>query len=289
MRMKSLATRPYRRGLAGPHQLLWQFVSYAILITLALTSLAPLVWMLVTSVKDRREVFTTVLPSAISFSNYERIWERYDLAQHFFNSMVVTSLTVSIVVVASTLAAYVFAKFDFPGRNAIFYMLISTIMIPKHALLIPMFIFLKDINLINTLPGLSISFLGASIGFSIFVMRAFFQSLPDELGDAGRIDGCSEFDVFLRIYLPLTRPGLATIVIFQFVDTWNEFLFSTTFILDPTQKTIQPAIYQVVGRYSVDYPALTSGLVLAVLPMVLMYLVMQRQFINGLTEGALRG
>ena len=270
------------------HYLL-RVLNYGLLIWLAIVTGFPLFWMLFTSVKERREVFGTFLPKTIDFSNYARVWTGLNLSQHLLNSVFVTGLTVIIVAATVTLAAYAFARLEFPGRDIIFYIFLAAIMIPGHAILIPMFTFLKRIDLLNTLPGLSFSFLGGSIPFAIFLMRAFFKTLPSELGDAGRIDGCSELGVFRHIYLPLARPGVATILIFQFVGTWNEFLFSTTFISDPDLKTIQPAVYQAVGRYSTDYPALSAGLVLALIPIVTMYLLMQRQFIKGLTAGALQG
>jgi ABC-type glycerol-3-phosphate transport system permease component len=266
-----------------------QVVNYVILVWLAIVTGFPLFWMIITSIKERREVFGTFLPTTIDFSNYARVWTGLNLSDHLLNSVFVTGLTVTIVIVTVTLAAYAFARLEFPGRDIIFYIFLAAIMIPGHAILIPMFTFLKRIDLLNTLPGLSFSFLGGSIPFAIFLMRAFFKTLPSELGDAGRIDGCSEFGVFRHVYLPLARPGVATILIFQFVGTWNEFLFSTTFISDPDLKTIQPAVYQAVGRYSVDYAALSSGLVMALIPIVAMYLLMQRQFIKGLTAGALQG
>jgi ABC-type glycerol-3-phosphate transport system permease component len=266
-----------------------QVINYIILIWLAIFTGAPLFWMLITSVKERHEVFGTFLPNMIDFSNYARVWRGLNLSQHLLNSLFVTGVTVSIVIVTATLAAYAFARLEFPGRDLIFYIFLAAMMIPGHAILVPMFIFLKRINLLNTLPGLSYSFLGGSIPFATFLMRAFFRTLPNELGDAGRIDGCNELGVFYRIYLPLARPGMATILIFQFVSSWNEFLFSTTFISDPNLKTIQPAVYQAVGRYSVDYAALSAGLVIALIPILVMYLLMQRQFIKGLTAGALHG
>jgi ABC-type glycerol-3-phosphate transport system permease component len=272
-----------------PRHFIIRVISYIILIWLAVFTGAPLFWILITSVKERREVFGTLLPKTIDLSNYARAWTGFNLLQHFLNSLFVTGVTITIVIVTVTLAAYAFARLEFPGRNIIFYIFFAAIMIPGHAILIPMFIFLKRIDLLNTLPGLSFSFLGGSIPFAIFLMRAFFRTLPSELGDAGRIDGCNEVDVFRRIYLPLARPGMATILILQFVGTWNEFLFSNTFISDPKLKTIQPAVYQAVGRYSVDYAALSSGLVMALIPIVVMYLLMQRQFIKGLTAGALQG
>ena len=266
-----------------------QAITYVILILLAIILAFPLVWMLLTSVKNQREVFTSILPSTLDFSNYQRVWTGLDLPRHLANSLYVTVLTVTIVVFVATLAGYVFARYQFRGRDLLFYVFLGAMMIPQQAILIPMFIFLKNISLLNTLTGLSFSFLGGSVAFGIFLMRAFFKSLPGELADAARIDGCSDFGVFRYVYLPLARPGIATVTIFQFMGTWNEFLFSTSFISKPELRTIQPSLYQAIGRYTTDYTALSSGLVLAIIPIVILYLVLQRQFIKGLTAGALKG
>ncbi len=266
-----------------------QTLTYAILLIVAIIMAFPLAWILLTSVKNQREVFGTFLPKSLDFSNYGRVWQAMELPQHLFNSVIVTGLTVGLVVLTVTLAGYAFARLEFPGREPFFYVFLIALMIPGQALLIPMFIFLRDISLLNSLPGLSFSFLGGAVPFATFLMRAFFKSLPSELGDAGKIDGCTEFGVFRHIYLPLARPGVATILIFQFVGTWNEFMFSTTFISDPDLKTIQPALYQAIGRYATDYTALSSGLVMALIPIITVYLLLQSQFIKGLTAGALRG
>jgi ABC-type glycerol-3-phosphate transport system permease component len=264
-------------------------ITYVILILLAAILAFPLVWMVLTSFKNQREVFSSLLPKSIDFSNYLRVWTTLDLPRHLANSVYVTVLTVTIVVVVSTLAGYVFARYQFRGRDLIFYIFLGAMMIPGQAILIPMFTFLKSLNLLNSLTGLSLSFLGGSVAFAIFLMRAFFRTLPSELGDAGQIDGCNDFGVFRYVYLPLARPGIATVTIFQFMGTWNEFMFSTTFISSPDLKTIQPALYQAVGRYSTDYTALSSGLVLAIIPIVVLYLLLQQHFIKGLTAGALKG
>src|SRR5258708_24366781 len=211
------------------------------------------------------------------------------LPRHFANSLYVTGLTVLIVIIVSALAGYAFARCEFRGREILFYVFIGAMMIPAQAILIPMFTFLKSIGLLNSLTGLSLSFLGGSVAFGIFLMRAFFRTLPSELGDAATIDGCDDFGVFRYIYLPLAQPGIATVTIFQFQGTWNEFMFSTTFISSPALKTIQPALFQAVGRYSTDYTALSSGLMMAIIPIVVIYVLLQRQFIRGLTAGALKG
>lgn len=262
---------------------------YVTLAAIAVVQAFPLVWMILTSVKNQREVFSSFLPARLDFSNFVRVWNAIDLPKHLINSLYVTTLTVAIVVFVATLAGYVFARFHFRGRDLLFYIFIGAMMIPGQAILIPMFQFLKAIGLLNTLTGLSLSYLGGAVAFSIFLMRSFFLSLPKELGDAGRIDGCTEFGVFRYVYLPLAKPGIATVVIIQSMGIWNEFMFSNTFISSPNLKTIQAALFQAVGRYSTDYTALSSGLMLALVPIVTVYLILQRQFIQGLTAGALKG
>lgn len=262
---------------------------YVTLVAIAIVQAFPLVWMILTSVKNQREVFSSILPARLDFSNFVRVWNAIDLPKHLINSLYVTTLTVVIVVIVATLAGYVFARFHFRGRDLLFYIFIGAMMIPGQAILIPMFQFLKAIGLLNTLTGLSLSYLGGAVAFSIFLMRSFFLSLPKELGDAGRIDGCTEFGVFRHVYLPLAKPGIATVVIIQSMGIWNEFMFSNTFISSPSLKTIQAALFQAVGRYSTDYTALSSGLMLALVPIVTVYLILQKQFIQGLTAGALKG
>lgn len=264
--------------------------TYAVLIVIALLQIFPLMWMVLTSLKERREVFGgSILPSTLEFGNYVRVWTALNAPRHFANTAFVTAMTVAIVVCVATLAGYAFARLEFPGRDLLFYIFLGSMMIPGQVILIPMFIFLKRLGMINTLHGLSFSYLGGALPFAIFLMRAFFKSLPRELADAGRIDGCSDFGLFGRIFLPLARPGIATITIFQFLGTWNEFMFATTFISTPKLKTIQSALYAAVGRYSTDWTALCAGLSMAVLPILIVYLLLQRQFIQGLTAGAIKG
>lgn len=270
-------------------QVIQKTLTYIFLIILSIVLGFPLFWMLLTSVKNRREVFNQFLPSQIDLSNFSRVWSEMDLPMHLGNSLFVTGLNVLIVVVTATLAGYAFARLTFNRRDTIFYAFIVAMMIPGQALLIPMFQYLKNLGLLNTHVGLSLSMTGGAIAFAIFLMRSFFKSLPGELGDAGKIDGCDEWGVFRHIYLPLARPGIATVIIFQFMGTWNEFMFSTTFLNTPNEKTIQPALYQVVGRYSIDYTALSAGLLMAILPILIVFLLLQKQFIKGLTAGAFKG
>jgi ABC-type glycerol-3-phosphate transport system permease component len=181
----------------------------------------------------------------------------------------------------------VFAKYQFFGKNLFFTLILATMMIPFQVVMIPLYLVLVRLGLIDSLAGLIVP--GATSAFGIFLMRQFIESLPSELIDAARIDGASEFGIYTRIVLPQMGAALATLGIFQFMGTWNEFMFSTTFIYDPRLKTIQPSLYQAVGRYSVDYTALSSGLILAIIPILIVFFTLQRQFIRGLTAGAFKG
>jgi ABC-type glycerol-3-phosphate transport system permease component len=278
-----------RTSSMPPGRIVARTAIYLILILLVIIEAFPLVWLILTSVKNSHEVFGTFLPSSLDFSNFGRVWVSFNLPQHLLNSLYVTVLTVAVVIAVSTTAGYAFAKFRFPGREWLFYLFMGAMMIPGQAILIPMFQFLKAVGLLNTLTGLSLSYLGGATAFAIFLMRAFFLSLPHDLGEAARVDGASEWRTFWDIYLPLARPGIAAVLIIQSMNTWNEFMFSSTFIITPALKTIQPALFQAVGQYSTDYTALSSGLIMALIPVITVYLVLQRQFIEGMTAGALKG
>ncbi len=284
-----VAERPATDSKARFIHIFSRTLIYIVLLLIMVIEAFPLVWMLLTSVKNQREVFSSFLPQRLDFSNFQRVWVAIDLPRHLLNSLYVTTLTVTIVVIVATLAGYAFARYSFRGRDILFYIFIAAMMIPGQAILIPMFQFLKTVGLLNTLTGLSLSYLGGSVAFAIFILRSFFLSLPSELGDAAKIDGASEFGAFWHVYLPLARAGIATVVIIQSLGTWNEFMFSTTFLSTPALKTIQSALFQAVGRYSTDYTALSSGLILALIPIVTVYLILQKQFIRGLTAGALKG
>ncbi len=293
--MTNRATSLSMRNLTAPETRasrsipLARLLTYVVLIAIAIVEAFPLAWMIVTSVKDSHEVFNTVLPSEINWQNFPRVWFAMNFPVHLANSLYVTGLTVALVVALATPAAYGFARYRFPGRELVFYIFIGMMMVPPQAILIPMFQFLRSLHLLNSLTGLALSYVGGGTAFAVFLMRTFFLSLPGELGDAARLDGCNDFQVFWHVYLPLARPGMASVVIIQSLYTWNEFMFSNTLITSPGLKTVQSAVFQAVGQYGTDYTALCSGLIIALVPVVLVYLALQRQFISGLTAGALKG
>jgi ABC-type glycerol-3-phosphate transport system permease component len=267
-----------------------RLLGYLILLTLTMLSAFPLLWMALTSLRARSEVFSgNLLPRQVTLAAYQFIWSELHIMTFFGNSVWVTFWTVTVVVALATLAGYAFAHIDFWGKQVIFLTLLSTLMVPGAVLIIPLFLQLRLLNLIDTQLGLILAYIGGGLAFAVFLMRSFFETLPSELVDAGHIDGASEFAIFWRIMLPLAKPGIATITIFQFMGTWNEFIFAATFVHTPELRTLQPTIFAMVGRYSTNWPALAAGLTISVLPIIIVYVFMQRHFVAGLTSGAVKG
>ncbi len=249
----------------------------------------PFVWMLLTSLREANTIFGgSIIPDKFTFAGYQTAWTTIQFPLHFWNSVWITSVTVIGVLVFATLSGYAFAKLDFPFRNTLFVLLLLTLMMPSTALIIPLYLQLKAFGLLDSQVGLLILYISGSAPFAMFLMRAFFQTLPDELIEAARVDGGSEFTIFRRVILPLTRPGIATVVIFQFLQTWNEFLIANTVLRNTDSLPLQPVLFSLMGQYSTDWPALTAGLTLSVIPVIVVYVRMQRQFVAGMMLGAVK-
>jgi ABC-type glycerol-3-phosphate transport system permease component len=262
---------------------------YLLLVALAGASAFPFLWMVLTSLRSRDTVFNGgFVPDHITFGAYDRALSQLGYGSHFLISVVITSVTVASVLALSTLAGYSFAKLEFPGKQAIYLTLLSTLMMPLTALILPLFLQMKDLGLLNTRQGLILVYIGTSLPFAMFLMRAFFETLPDELIDAGRVDGAGEFRIFWKIMLPLAAPGAATVLIFQFMTTWNEFLFAQTFLQNPDYLPLQPVLFALFGEHTQDWPLMTAALIMSILPIVLVYVLMQRRFVAGLTLGAVK-
>ncbi len=260
-----------------------------ILIPISALMVFPFVWLLLTSLRPQNTVFSgPFFPDAFTGAAYPKAWTSIQFPLHFWNSLWITSVTVAGVLVFATLSGYAFAKLDFPFKNTLYLLLLTTLMMPSTALIIPLYLQLKNLGLLDTQSGLLILYISGSAPFSMFLMRAFFQTLPDELVEAARVDGSSELTIFLRVILPLARPGIATVVIFQFLQTWNEFLMANTVLQDTDKLPLQPVLFSLTGQYSTDWPTLTAGLTLSIIPVVIVYVRMQNQFVAGMTLGAVK-
>lgn len=271
-------------------RLLGELFRNLLLFLILILTIFPLVWMVINSFKKRADIFAGPFwPKKFILDNYRFVLENLHIGNYFLNTALVTAVSILLILMFSTMAGYSFAKIKFPGRNIIFLALIASLTIPPQVTLIPLFLMLKEMSLLDSLTGLILSYTGLSMAFSIFLMRAFFMTIPDVLRESAIIDGASEFTAFWKIILPLAKPGIATVTIFQFVTIWNEFMYAATFILSSEKRTLQPAIRSLVGRYSTDWGALCASMFLAVIPILITFLILQKQFIKGLTAGAIKG
>jgi ABC-type glycerol-3-phosphate transport system permease component len=292
----AIVTAPGRPGTwepapapGRPRRVATRSAGYLTLIVISAVTVFPFLWMLATSLRPSNTVFGgPLVPRSVTGDAYGRAWTQLDYPSHFWNSVYVTTVTVVVVLALATLGGYAFAKLEFPGKQFIYVVLLSTLMLPITAIIIPLFLEMRSFNLLNTRQGLILVYVGGALPFAMFLMRAFFETLPDELIQAARVDGASEFRIFARVMLPLAAPGVATVVIFQFLSTWNEFLLAQTFISAPEYLPLQPVLYGVVGQHSTDWPLLTAALTMSVVPIIAVYVRMQRRFVAGMTLGAVK-
>ena len=265
-------------------------VAYLVLIFWAILSFIPLTWLFITAFTPQD--FIVRMPPKISLSllslvNFVNLFERGQIFRWFFNSFYIACFVTMFNLFFSSLAGYTLAKKIFPGRKAIFWMIISTMMIPGQVTLVPVFIMMTNFGLLDTHAALILPQV-VSV-FSIFLMKQYIQTLPSELEDAARIDGCSEFGVFWRIILPLCRPVLAVLGIFVFVANWNNFLWPLIMLNTPSKFTMQVGLATLQEQFATDYGILMAGAAFAAVPMIIIFLSFQRHFIKGLTIGGVKG
>jgi ABC-type glycerol-3-phosphate transport system permease component len=262
--------------------------SIAILAAFVALTLYPLAFMVITSLKDLAEyneqVWLPVWP--LHLENYTAAWTA--IAPYMLNSVIVTGASAAGVVVLSCFAAYAFARFDFPGREICYYLVIFLLMIPAVLTLVPSFLLVKGLGIMNTRWALILPYVAGGQVLAIFIMRAFFAGLPEELFEAARIDGAGEFGAFWRIAIPLTRPILVTIAIIQVLSTWNDYVWPFLVVQDDSLKTLVVGLVLFQTRFYTYWGPLMAGYTLASIPLLLLFFVGMRYFIEGLTSGALR-
>lgn len=270
------------------HSLRRSFI-YLVLIATSILMLVPFYWSVVTSFKLEQFVFANPpqwWPNPITLRNYLSVLINIPFPRYFFNSVFVALATTLGHVFFDTLAAYAFAKLTFPGRDRIFFIMLLALMVPFQVNLIPLYRIMSILNWTDTYAALIVPNLTSIFG--IFLMRQFLLSIPRELLDAARIDGCGEFGVFSRVVLPLALPGVATLVIFTFMNTWNDFLWPRIVLNSETLFTLPVGLAQLQMKNTSNQAQIMAGTVLTALPMILVFLFMQRQFIEGMTAGAVK-
>lgn len=265
-------------------------MKYIVLLCGAAVMLIPFIWMLSTSFKDLNEVFNfppTLFGERIKWENYLNISKRFDFVAYFFNSIKVSAWVVVVQVFTSATAGYVFAKLQFKGRDRIFLLYLATMMVPFHVTVITNFLQMTNYGLVNTLWSLM---LPASVSaFGTFLMRQFFITVPDELIEAAKIDGCNPLMTFLKIALPLARTSIATLCIFAFMNTWNDYFTPLVYLNDMTKYTLPLGLASMKGLYSTDWPVLMAASVLSILPVLVAFIFAQDAFVKGITMSGLKG
>jgi raffinose/stachyose/melibiose transport system permease protein len=262
----------------------------AILILWALANLFPIAIMLVSGFKSTAEIFTNPfgLPKQWSFANYVTAWRKASFAVYFRNSVVVSLVSITLLVFVSSMGAYVLARYEFPGKRLVYLYILAGLVLPARLAVIPIFLLMRRIGLLDSLLGLCLVNTASGLSFSVFLLSNFFKSIPIDLEDSARIDGAGSFRIYWQVNLPLLRPALATVAIFNFINVWNDFFFPLIFINEKAKKTIPLGIQSFFGEFAIQWDLLFAGLNIAIVPVIALFLVLSRQFISGLTEGAIK-
>jgi raffinose/stachyose/melibiose transport system permease protein len=265
----------------------------AIYVVMAIFSAAvvyPLVVMVFGSFKTQFEFYSNPwgLPSTLNWSNYTYAWQQAQIPRFIVNSIIVAAGTIALTLVLASCAAYGFSTFTFRGARALFLMFVLLLIVPVPVGIIPLYVIVVRLHLVDTYFALILPYTSGSLPLSIFLLRAFFQSIPQELTDAARMDGCTQFTAFIRVVLPIAKPGLATVTLLTFLNSWNEFFLALIFIHNPNLMTLPLGLQAFFFQYSTQWNYLFAALTMSIIPIIVVYLAMQRQFIAGLTAGAVR-
>lgn len=286
MRNATLPRASGRRGAFLP-----TLIKYAILVLVAILCLMPFVWVWASAFKPSLEIADTplALPREPTLQNFANAWVQGRFAKYFMNSVIVTVPIVGFTLLLSSLAGYAFARHYFRGRLTLFYAFLVGLTLPFTSIMIPLYYTLRDTGLLGTYWAMIMPQTALGLPFGIFIMRAFFQSLPRELEDSGRVDGCNEFGVFWRVMLPLTAPGMVTLGIFSFLGAWNSFLLPLIFMQRESLRPLVVGLMFFQSRYTRDFALIMAGATIISVPVIVVYIIFQRQFIQGLTAGAVKG
>lgn len=300
-------------------------LKYAVLLTYLLAVVFPMLWVLYTSAKSTQEIYRNPfgLPRAVTapsresaatlVANYEKAWVGSHFSRYFVNSLKVVTLSLALILLLGSMAAYVLARFEFRGRSLIYLLFLSGLLIPMQLILIPLFFQFSDlgegltrllgppvqrlglgqltVSLHDSHAGLILIYVAASLPFTVFVLTSFFRTLPGELREAALMDGAGETRTFLSVMMPLAKPGLITVAIFNFLGLWNEYLFALVFVTSDALKTLPLGLASISmqAQYKSDFGLLFAGLVIAMLPTLGVYILLQERLTRGITVGALKG
>lgn len=267
-----------------------RIILYAVLILITVAMFVPFAWMLSASLKLDKDVFSFPIdwiPNKPRWQNYLDIWKKIPLGVFVMNTVKLTVIVTILQLLTSSFAAYAFAKLEFKHRNLLFLAYITTIAVPWQVYMVPQFIMMRSFGLNDS--HLAIICLQAFSAFGVFMMRQFYQSIPDELCEAARIDGMSEYKIYSKIMLPLSKPAMSTLLIFTFVGTWNDFLGPMIYLKTEAKKTIQIGLRMFISQYSSEYGLIMAASVLSLIPVLIVFLALQKYFVEGIASTGIKG
>lgn len=267
------------------------FLTYLVLSVFAIMNIFPLFWMVVDSFKTEQEYAQSPfsLPTVLQFSNYAKAWEVANMNVYFLNSVIITLASLVLTVLLGALAAYFLSRFQFKLRGVTYGLFLLGMIVPIHATLIPIFIIMQKLHLLDSRLSLILPYTAFHLSLTIFILEGFMKGFPKDLEESGVMDGAGVFRIFWSIILPITRPAMATVVILNFIYNWNEYLFALVLINSSELKTLPLGLANFVGIETASLTLQMAALTIALIPILIFYLLLQKQLVNGMTAGSVKG
>lgn len=289
--MKMSAVGSKRLRSKKRNALIGKIAVYVILIVMTACMIVPFLWMLSASIKSNREVFImdpfVWIPEVPKWDNYVKLWTKIPMLTFVKNTVFLTIVVTLFQLLTSSFAAYSFAKLEFKHKNGLFLAYIATIAMPWQVYMVPQFIMMRGMGLNDRL--LAMICLQAFSAFGVFLMKQFYEGIPNDLCEAARIDGMNEYEIYAKIMLPLSKPALSTLTIFTFVNTWNDYLGPLIYLKTESKKTIQLGLKMFIGQYSSEYGLIMAGSVVSLIPVIIVFLCLQKYFVEGVASTGLKG
>ena len=264
-----------------------------ILLSLLLTQIFPIVWLVYSSFKTNKEILNNIfaLPEKLQFVNYINAWNHpfSSIKVYFTNSVIVSAISLLVLIILASLTAYAMAKHNFPGKNLLMFILIIIMGLSAYSILIPLYFFIVKLELLNNYLGLVLCYVGFSLPFSIILLHSYFKKFPNEIIEAAKLDGCNELKIFLYIVVPISKGSITGVAIINFIGIWNGFLFSLVIMKSSEYKTLPVGMFEFTGMYRSDWALLFASLVISIIPTAIFFIIFQRNIIEGMSLGSVKG
>ncbi|SDS67040.1 carbohydrate ABC transporter permease [Microlunatus soli] len=281
-----------RKARDTPGEKIFGGVAHLMLIIWSIIVVVPMLWTLLSSFKTSKEIFASPfkLPAKTQWVNYANAWQQAGIGRAFLNTVIVVGGALLLVMILGAMCAYVLARVSFPGRRAIYYLMLAGLTFPPFLAIVPLFFVLKNFGLLNTLPGLIIVYVAFALPFTVFFLYSFFKTLPYEIGESAAIDGAGEWQTFFLVMLPMARPGMASVAIFNFLGLWNQFLLPIVLNTDKNNWVLSQAIASFASQagYRTDFGMLFAAVIITIVPVLIIYVIFQRQLQGSVTAGSLK-